>query len=70
MQLGCLLCHEVTKGEKSMLKHLQKFHAENIEFQYNIVENFSCEEGSGYWKKLIVPTLQSNENKAIKPEGQ
>jgi hypothetical protein len=59
MKLGCLLCHTVTKGEKTMLTHLVKHHEDTVSCHLNIVDNFSCEEGSDYWKKFIAPTLQS-----------
>ena len=63
MQLACMLCHTVTKGEKTMHKHLMKYHAETVAYQYNIVQNFSCEEDSVAWKKFIVPTLLASNHK-------
>jgi hypothetical protein len=51
-ELKCILCKKVRKTEQGMFNHLKKEHAETMRGHYNIVDNFSCEEGSELWKQL------------------
>jgi hypothetical protein len=67
MRLGCLICHRVIKGEKTMEKHLLTVHGETVSCHLNIVDNFSCEEASEAWKKYIAPTFVPKSTEA-KPQ--
>jgi hypothetical protein len=63
-RLGCLICNKIRKTEKSMFNHLKNEHADTISGHLDIINSFSCEEGSTYWKKYIPQT--ANVNRAVK----
>jgi hypothetical protein len=46
-----------------MKKHLLKEHKDTMHGHLNIVDNFSCEEGSKYWEKFSFVTENISEAK-------
>lgn len=58
MRFGCLICHKIRNTERGMFNHLIKKHTEIVSCHLHILDSFSCEEGSIYWKKYIAPTIQ------------
>ena len=52
-RLMCLICYAVRKTERGMFNHLQKEHGEIMRGHLNIIDGFTCEEGSVRWSKEI-----------------
>ena len=63
LRLGCLICKSIKNTRVEMKKHLLKEHKDTMHGHLNIVDNFSCEEGSKYWEKFSFVTENISEAK-------